>query len=230
MVAKFVGESSLTRRGFGAGADRAVSEFGFQKLGGEGVGGVAEDAALGIHRDRVASGEGGVRIQGLENGGMVGEDLAVVAKAGLRGAVHQVLIGAKLAEVGFDFSGGIVSGEDSGLALEGEAVGLEGAVGSGDQVVGEAVEGLAVLAEAAGRFEKKRSSMKGLELVFQKIEARVDMAAQAGGEVGELFQNLGGVGREDFGGGAGRWGAEVGDEVRDGEIDLVSHGAHHGDR
>jgi hypothetical protein len=166
MVAKFVGESSLTRRGFGAGADRAVSEFGFQKLGGEGVGGVAEDAALGIHRDRVATGEGGVWIQGLENGGMVGEDLAVVAKAGLRGAVHQVLLGAKLAEVGFDFSGGITRSEDSGLALEGEAVGLERAVGSGDQVVGEAVEGLAVLAEAAGRFEKKRSSMKGLELVF----------------------------------------------------------------
>ena len=55
------------------------------------------------------------------------------------------------------------------------------------------------------------------------------MAAQAGGEVGELFQKLGGIGGEDFGGGAGRWGAEVGDEVRDGEIDLVSHGTHHRD-
>ena len=72
MVAKFVGESSLTRRGFGAGADRAVSEFGFQKLGGEGVGGVAEDAALGIHRDRVATGEGGVWIQGFEQRGASG--------------------------------------------------------------------------------------------------------------------------------------------------------------
>lgn len=56
---------------------------------------------------------------------MAGKDLAVVAKAGLRSAVHEVLVGAKLAEVGFDFSGGIVRGEDSGLALKGEAVGLE---------------------------------------------------------------------------------------------------------
>jgi hypothetical protein len=166
MVAKFVGESSLTRRGFGAGADRAVVEFRFEDLGAAGFLGAAEDVALGIHRDRVATGEGGVWIQGLENGGMVGEDLAVVAKAGLRGAVHQVLLGAKLAEVGFDFSGGIMRGEDSGLALEGEAVGLERTVGSGDEVVGEAIEGLAVLAEAAGWFEEQRGSMKGLELVF----------------------------------------------------------------
>ena len=125
MVAKIGRESSLPRSGFGARADRAVVEFRFEDLGASGFLGAAEDAAGGIAGDRVATGEGGVWIQGLQNGGMVGEDLAVVAKAGLRRAMHQVLLGAKLAEVGFDFSGGIMRSEDSGLALEGEAVGLE---------------------------------------------------------------------------------------------------------
>ena len=125
MVAKIGRESSLPRSSFGTRAHGSVGEFCFQDLGAAGFLSAAEDAALGIHRDRVATGEGGIGIQGLQNGGMVGEDLAVVAKAGLRRAMHQVLLGAKLAEVGFDFSGGIVSGEDSGLALEGEAVGLE---------------------------------------------------------------------------------------------------------
>ena len=45
-----------------------------------------------------------------------------------------------------------------------------------------------------------------------------------------MFQKLGGIGREDFGGGAGRGGAEVSGEVGDREIDLVSHGTHHRDR
>ncbi len=92
---------------------------------------------------------------------MAGEDLAVVAKAGLSRAVHEVLVGAKLAEVGFDFSGGIVSGENSGLALEGEALGLEQAFGSREEVVGEAIEGLAMLAQTAGWLEEQRGSLKG---------------------------------------------------------------------
>ena len=141
-------------------------EFCFQDLGAAGFFGAAKDASCGITGDRVAAGESGIGIQRLQNGGMVGEDLAVAAKAGLSRAVHHVLLGAKLAEVGFDFSGGIVRSEDSGLALEGEAVGLERAVGSGAEVVGEAVEGLAMLAQAARGFEEQSGPIEVLELDF----------------------------------------------------------------
>jgi len=79
MVAKIGRESSLPRSSFGTGAHGSVGEFGFQDLGAAGFLSAAEDAALGIHRDRVAAGEGRIGIQGLQNGGMVGEDLAVVA-------------------------------------------------------------------------------------------------------------------------------------------------------
>ena len=166
MVAKIGPESSLPGGGFGAGADGAVVEFRFKDLATGGLFRVAKDAAIGIHRDRVAAGQGGVGIQGLENGGVAGEDLAVVVKAGLSRAVHAVLLGTKLTDVGFDFSGGIVGGEDPGLALEGEAVGLECAFGSGNEVVGKAVEGLAMLAQTAGRFQKQSGPIKGLKLVF----------------------------------------------------------------
>jgi len=81
-------------------------------------------------------------------------------------SVHQVLLGAELAEMGFDFSGGIVCSKDSGLALEGEAVGLERAVGSGDQIVVEAVQGLAMLAQAARGLEEQSGPIEGLELDF----------------------------------------------------------------
>ena len=58
----------------------------------------------------------------------------------------------------------------------------------------------------------------------------MNWTAQAGGQVRELFEDFAGIGGEDFGSGARGGSAEISNEVGDGEIDLVPHGAYNRDR
>jgi hypothetical protein len=100
----------------------------------------------------------------------------------------------------------------------------------GLQVLEEAVEGLLFLLENPARFEEKRGSLQGDELIAQSIEAHENWSPEAGGEVLEFVEQFAGVGGEDFSSGAGCWSAEVGCEIADREVDFVTYGTHDWDR
>jgi hypothetical protein len=126
-------------------------EFG----GGKGLGGATQDAAFGIHGDRVAAGEGGVRIERAEEGGVSIESGTEIAQTAGGGAVHRLARGGKLdAELG-NFTLGIVTRDGVEMTLEGYTAGLNGIFGQRMKFLCEAVEGLAVLAETAGWLEEK---------------------------------------------------------------------------
>jgi hypothetical protein len=120
--------------------------------------------------------------------------------------------------------------KDAGLALEEKPKLVWSGFCDGLQVLEEAVECLLFLLEYAARFEEKRGSLQGDELIAQSIEAHENWSSKAGGEVLEFVEQFAGVGGEDFSGGAWCWSAEVGCEIADGEVDFVSNGTHNGDR
>jgi hypothetical protein len=120
--------------------------------------------------------------------------------------------------------------KDAGLALEEKPKLVWSGFCDGLQVLEEAVECLLSLLEYAARFEEKRGSLQGDELIAQSIEAHENWSSEAGGEVLEFVEEFGGVGGEDFRCSAGSGCAEVGCEIADCEIDFVSNGTHDRDR
>jgi hypothetical protein len=120
--------------------------------------------------------------------------------------------------------------KDSGLALKEQPKLVWSGFCEGLQVVEKPVEGLLPLLENSARFKEKRGSLQGDELVVQSIEAHENGTSEAGGEVLEFVEKFGGVSGEDFRGGAGSRGSEVGGEIANGKIDFVTYGAHDRDR
>ena len=105
-------------------------------------------------------------IERAEKGGVAIERGVEVAQANGSGAVHRLAGGGELHGEFGDFALGVVAGDCVRLALEGDAVGLEGSPRQSVEVFGEAVEGLKVLAETARRLEKEGGALEGRELVF----------------------------------------------------------------
>ena len=183
-----------------------------------------------IHGDGVAASQGGGGIQGAEDGCVSGEGRFFVLQLGGGAALEGVAVcGESAGKVG-DFYIRTMPCKDAGLALEEKPKLVWSGFCDGLQVLEEAVEGLLSLLEYAARFEEKRGSLQGEELIAQSIEAHENWSSESRGEVLEFVEEFARVGREDFRCCAGRGGSEVGCEIADGEVDFVSHGTNNRDR
>jgi len=189
----------------------------------------AEDLSVFIHGDGVAACQGGRRIQGAEDGGVSGEGRFFVLQLGVGAALEGIAVCRESAGKVGDFQIWTMACKDAGVALKEKAQLVWSGFCGGLQVLEKAVEGLLFLLENPARFQEKRGSLQGDELIVQSIEAHENWSSEAGGEVLEFVEQFGGVSGEDFSGGAGSGGAEVGGKIADCEIDFVTYGAYNGD-
>jgi hypothetical protein len=190
----------------------------------------AEDLSVFIHGDGVAASQGGGGVQGAEDGCVSGESRFFVLQLGVGAALEGVAVGGESAGKVGDFQIWTMACKDSGLALKEQPKLVWSGFCEGLEVFEKAVECLLLFLENSARFKEKRGSLQGDELIAQSIEAHENWSSKAGGEVLEFVEQFARIGGEDFSGGAGSRGSEVGGEIANGKIDFVSHGTHDGDR
>ncbi len=102
--------------------------------------------------------------------------------------------------------------------------------GGGGKALLERVEPDDGLVERTGGVAGEEGVADGVEFEAGAGEGGIGVAAGALVEAGDFFLEFAGVGHGEFGGGAGSWGALVGGEVGDGEIDFVADGGDDWDR
>ena len=84
------------------------------------------------------------------------------------------------------------------------------------------------LLDSLDGFAEKRASREASETQAGTLQSRCDTAMEEGGTASDHAEQFGGIGHNQFRGGARRRRAKVGDKVGDGKINFMSHRGNQG--